>query len=770
MKSIFLIIWGLSTFAIPLCAQTITGKVIDEQSQAVEFASVALYSLSDSTLITGTVTNVEGVFSLNAPANVQNQFLKISFVGYETQTTTPQTEQTIMLKTDTKMLGEVVVKGVRKAFTMNNGNIVANVSGTVLEKEVNALEVLRKVPGMTLKDGQLSSFIGGTPIIYINGKKTQSMAEVQQLEVKNIKSVELNTNPGAEYDASTGAVLLITTYKRLEGLAVQVENTVRKNHFWSHENAVKVNFNKNKVNVFGQLSYSDWRRKTSQDVTTKIFVPDTTWVNKVAFDGFNYYKTLSYSLGMDYSISENHSIGVKYDGETNKYTSFDNQPLKLWANDKLISEIEGNSEKKDKGNRHYINGYYRGNVTDRFQMELFADYLTKHSNDNQLVGEKSKEYGSNETKINTISDNSLFAVNPKFNFTLNEQHRFSAGAEYSTSNVQTTLNYQPQKFTDTRSENSENRWAGYLSYNFKNGNGFGLNAGLRYEWVNSRYDDLENDKNDIHRTYGDWFPNLQLSYQKGLWSQSLNYRSGISRPSYNTLNGNTFYVNQFMYQEGNPKLVPEISHNFQYNLMYRFVYLSLRYGCYKNAIKNDFQTSSPTSNVVKSTYKNYDKTEQIQALLNLRHTFGVYTPSLTLAYMQNFMTVPVNSGLELINRPFGYINFNNDINLSNGFLFNAEYSYTGRGTAGFFLFEPTHTFNARVQKTFWNDKLQVSLTANDIFGKQIGRFSGQVNHIYMYNIDNQDRRSLTLNVIWRFNNYKKTYKGQSASQDEINRL
>ncbi len=99
-------------------------------------------------------------------------------------------------------------------------------------------------------------------------------------------------------------------------------------------------------------------------------------------------------------------------------------------------------------------------------MELFADYLTKHSNDNQLVGEKSKEYGSNEQK-STQFPNSLFAVNPKFNFTLNEQHRFSAGAEYSTSNVQTTLNYQPQKFTDTRSENSENRWAGYLSYNFK---------------------------------------------------------------------------------------------------------------------------------------------------------------------------------------------------------------------------------------------------------------------------------------------------------------
>ena len=122
---------------------------------------------------------------------------------------------------------------------------------------------------------------------------------------------------------------------------------------------------------------------------------------------------------------------------------------------------------------------------------------------------------------------------------LNKQNRFSVGAEYSTSNVQTTLKYVPNIFDNTRSENSENRWAGYLSYNF-NSNGFGLNAGLRYEWVNSRYDDLDNPENNIHRTYSDWFPNIQVSYQKGLWSQSLSYRSGITRPSYNSLNAILF--------------------------------------------------------------------------------------------------------------------------------------------------------------------------------------------------------------------------------------
>jgi|BioPla2DNA2_1021312.scaffolds.fasta_scaffold30533_5 hypothetical protein len=40
----------------------------------------------------------------------------------------------------------------------------------------------------------------------------------------------------------------------------------------------------------------------------------------------------------------------------------------------------------------------------------------------------------------------------------------------------------------------------------------------------------------------------------------------------------------------------------------------------------------------------------------------------------------------------------------------------------------------------------------------------------MDNVDDQDRRSVVLNMIWRFNNYKRIYKGQSASEDEINRL
>jgi len=69
------------------------------------------------------------------------------------------------------------------------------------------------------------------------------------------------------------------------------------------------------------------------------------------------------------------------------------------------------------------------------------------------------------------------------------------------------------------------------------------------------------------------------------------------------------------------------------------------------------------------------------------------------------MKVSTNKGLENITKPFGYIDFNSDINLENGFLFNLQYTYTGAGTAGFLTFEPMHVFNARIQKTFFNEKL-----------------------------------------------------------------
>jgi len=68
--------------------------------------------------------------------------------------------------------------------------------------------------------------------------------------------------------------------------------------------------------------------------------------------------------------------------------------------------------------------------------------------------------------------------------------------------------------------------------------------------------------------------------------------------------------------------------------------------------------------------------------------------------------------------------------------------------------------------------LDVTLKAEDLFRKNISRSTTGYDNItyYQYQYQDQDRRTISLNVIYRFNNYSNKYKGQNAAADEINRL
>ena len=80
-----------------LQAQTITGIVNDEQSQPVEFANVVLYSLPDSSMISGAVTDSMGLFALKTNQTAENTYLQISFMGYRTQIAPTMSHQTILI-------------------------------------------------------------------------------------------------------------------------------------------------------------------------------------------------------------------------------------------------------------------------------------------------------------------------------------------------------------------------------------------------------------------------------------------------------------------------------------------------------------------------------------------------------------------------------------------------------------------------------------------------------------------------------------------------
>ena len=151
--------------AIASNAQSISGRVIDEQSQPMPFANVVLVNRSDSAFVAGAVTKDDGTFTIET--DKQDGILKVSSVGYIIRYIDARQGNVgdIVMKPDTQMLGEVVVKGHVPQFQMGNEGLVTNVENTLLSQLGTACDVLKHVPGIIAKDNQYEVFGKGTPII-----------------------------------------------------------------------------------------------------------------------------------------------------------------------------------------------------------------------------------------------------------------------------------------------------------------------------------------------------------------------------------------------------------------------------------------------------------------------------------------------------------------------------------------------------------------------------------------------------------------------------
>lgn len=155
-----------------LSAQTISGRLVDEQNQPMPYANVVLLSLPDSAYVTGVVSREDGSFQLKNPTG-EERLLRISSVGYVSiyNRCTSGEVGTFRLEPDAALLGEVVVKGTLPVTRMKDDALSTTVQGTVLSKAGTAEDVLAHIPGLQRKQDGFEVFGKGAPLIYINGRK-----------------------------------------------------------------------------------------------------------------------------------------------------------------------------------------------------------------------------------------------------------------------------------------------------------------------------------------------------------------------------------------------------------------------------------------------------------------------------------------------------------------------------------------------------------------------------------------------------------------------
>ena len=222
----------LATLSLGAFAQnrSIHGTVVDGAGVPVIGATVMVVGNSNI----GTVTDVDGAFTLNVPANAT---IAVSCIGYSTQTAAvgQQSEFNFILTEDTEFLEETVVIGYGVQKKSDLTGAVGSLRGEELKKQstTDAAAALQgKVAGVyVITDGAPGSGanirVRGTssnsgnlsPLLIVDGLQVSS---IQYLDPSMIESMEVlkDAASAAIYGAEAGnGVVLITTKKGENGTA-----------------------------------------------------------------------------------------------------------------------------------------------------------------------------------------------------------------------------------------------------------------------------------------------------------------------------------------------------------------------------------------------------------------------------------------------------------------------------------------------------------------------------------------------------------------------
>ena len=759
--------------AVGVKAQTISGLLIDEQHKPLPYANVILQTV-DSVYLAGTMTGLDGKFEL--ALHEKAKLINFSYVGYTTvvQEISKNELGTIQLFPDAQLLGEVVVKAYLPKTQAKGDAMVTTVSGTVLEKAGTAENLLDKIPNVTAQDGAVTVFGRGTPEIYINGRKIRNQQELDQLSSDNIKSVEVVSNPGARYDASVKAVIRIFT-KKVEGEGFGFNNRAlirhRDEYGWSAYDQLNLNYRKNGFDLSAMLLAGDYRNGNDQTFVIDTHLDKQWRQNLDLTDQKSESKNIETTLTLNYQFDENHSIGARYNYErVPEYLWIANQFAQTYCEELLYEDLHSVITMNEPETHHRSNFYYNGRVK-KWSIDFNADGLWSETKNTQVAQEDIMEGVNEEDRSVTTIDtkrNELYAAKLVLSHPL-AKGNLSFGAEYSHNKRNTTYLNPEGIIADDNAMIKEGATSAFVEY-AKAFNKLQMQAGLRYEHVGFDYYDAGKFVDEQSKDYSNLFPSITFSFPIKDVQVQLGYASDINRPSYHQLRSSTIYVNRYMYDKGNPFLMPSITHNVTLAGSYKWMNMYVGYSHVKDDITNQtiaYSDDDPTIGLL--TLQNTQAYDNLVAVFNINPTIGFWTPQLSLAIQKQWYEGETPWGKAKFNKPIGSVTFRNNFKLPKGFLLDVNGSYTTKGyQKNIYLADDMIDMNASLSKSFLKDKLTLQLQAYNILNpKQVATvYSG----IRVLQNTQVMHRQVSLTVRYKFNTTRSKYKGTGAGESQKNRM
>ena len=650
-KKILILIVSVSSALIAKGEYSVSGTVRSYvDGETCPGATYKIFNGNDTVYpLAFNVTDIDGKFYQKIPA-VGEYIFVVNYVGLterriEFRLTDNEPDINlgdIFLSQDGKTLSAVVVTAKKKLVQSDGATLTYNVEDDPEATINSAIEMLRKVPMVTVDADDNIKVKGDSNFkILINGKEDPMLSGdvktiLKSMPAATIKKIEVITEPGAKYDAEgTGGILnIVTTGKQsLDGYLANVSARIANNNFGGSfygrgkidKVTASANINYVKSIDEGYTITGNTILENLTDDTNRYQTSDIRMKNKFNYTGANLniswepdtlnLITIQGNVGRTGSRQISHeNVNMKtvemlpvWELNRDNNTKYQN----LWAG------ANASYQHTFKKTGHYLVASYifgYGNSS--------SDQTTYTFNDNGFTDDypwRLQQSIGNDYRhtfqldyVNPLSSTSTIEAGLKGNWRRNSSKNspFYGDLE-SDMAVNETERVEVSQFQDIM--------AAYLSYTGNFGK-WNARAGVRYEYTRMGLDYKIGDYPDFSSNLNDVVPNVAVSYKiQDASNLRLAYQMRIARPGISQLNPymNTMEINRVSY--GNPNLESEKSNS-----------VSLTYSNYGGKVGGSLGVSYDRvdnmiteysfieENILNSTYANIGHRQVFSGNLNLQ--------------------------------------------------------------------------------------------------------------------------------------------------------
>ena len=600
--TLYLLFMGLGVLLLaqstsPSTAQNshkISGLVNNDSGQPLEYATITVLAVQDSSIVSGTVTNAKGTFTLEVPEG--KYWVRMAFMGYK-----PWYSELLQLtgKKSRIQLPEVVM--VPQATTLDEVEISAEKSRVelALDKKIfhvgkdlssagaTASEILQNIPSVTVDPEGNVKLRGSSEVrILIDGKPSGLVSfkggqGLQQLQGSLIESVEVITNPSARYEAEgmAGIINIVLKKNRKKGFNGSFE--LITGNPANHGVSANVNYRYKKINFFINYGLSYRIQPNIGSLYQEVYNPDTTLIQRQESGGQREGWNNNIRGGLDYFFNERNIFTASYrfqrmDGKRVNNFRYEDY---LFRGDNLIgTSLRDQYEEEQEPYSEYVLTYKKLFSKKGHELTIDARYLNYWENSDQTFTEVTFTPQESQATGTTMVQRSIndefedqYLVQLDYIQPIGNEGKLEAGIRSSFRDMEndflaTEKNAQGEFVTIPQFDNiflyKENIQAVYGILGNKS-SGFSYQAGLRVEATDVNTV-LEETNEENPRKYTNLFPSAHATFHlPGQNDLQVSYSRRIRRPVYRDLSPFVTLANGRNFFSGNPDLDPEYTDAFE---------------------------------------------------------------------------------------------------------------------------------------------------------------------------------------------------------------